>query len=756
VSLAYAIDPSQGSADQIGFFVRCTDEQAAVLYDLLRQMYGTRLPRRLMPSKRYGYTYFFYLPDREDEFRRKWPDMEARVLRSTGPAEAPPVRPAGRVAIVPSAEEFATWRRKLSTQAQALLHSAQRGPHTTETIASTYWARELVEGLRSGGSTLAAAEAQLAALAKEGDTNALRAWIGLYADSGQHDRIVALTQEMREAVLGLPVGPVLANQITTAFIDVRRRAEEAGEKERARQLADALATLRQVYIPELERLQQADYLRRLFAREPHEEVVTSPSPSIEERLSALLTLEPGERIPQLEQLYDHRISATAPVGLRLAQALGATGQHARAAEIYSQLADRAIDARAQLDHRVHQAEEYLAAGRADSVIALIRSDEPEPALRGQLGVALGAQRRYQEALEHLDYAWTRGERRSTIAGAFATACRETERLDKASEPYQELLVAAKDLLQGRDYATIAQLVMLGEFGQVDAAQQMDFLEAFYSQATLNDLRSNEARELAAEYRRLARWSNDEDRLSAAYQCLIDVLIACADEHALAALLEDIGRDHADHVLDGHQRYLLLDEIDTFLDLFPALRQQVCNGYFDILDREMRDALQKNRPLPSWVTDVRRALALHDASLHDAAMEDYARRRTELAERGLEAPSELAEDASVNLAGQVIALVGGHERTRRGVRDRLEELGATVVEVAPSDDSRLSEVAVLDRIRSSTLVVLIVRYMGHDLSTIVDNLKSKAAFPGDVLRVHCRGVTGVFRQVISWAHSHATA
>jgi hypothetical protein len=35
--------------------------------------------------------------------------------------------------------------------------------------------------------------------------------------------------------------------------------------------------------------------------------------------------------------------------------------------------------------------------------------------------------------------------------------------------------------------------------------------------------------------------------------------------------------------------------------------------------------------------------------------------------------------------------------------------------------------------SSVLLVLIVRYMGHDLSTVVDRLKARAAIRGKVVR-----------------------
>lgn len=84
---------------------------------------------------------------------------------------------------------------------------------------------------------MAAADARLAELARQGAANALRAWICLNADSDQFDRIVHVTAEMHDAVLGLPVGHVLARQVTTAHIHEYHAAEAQGDKARAAQSA---------------------------------------------------------------------------------------------------------------------------------------------------------------------------------------------------------------------------------------------------------------------------------------------------------------------------------------------------------------------------------------------------------------------------------------------------------------------------------------------------------------------------------------
>jgi hypothetical protein len=60
------------------------------------------------------------------------------------------------------------------------------------------------------------------------------------------------------------------------------------------------------------------------------------------------------------------------------------------------------------------------------------------------------------------------------------------------------------------------------------------------------------------------------------------------------------------------------------------------------------------------------------------------------------------------------------------------------------------------VRLSDLIVLVVTYMGHDMSTIVSNLSARGALAGQVLPVECRGATGVTRAVTEWAQTMQSA
>ena len=72
------------------------------------------------------------------------------------------------------------------------------------------------------------------------------------------------------------------------------------------------------------------------------------------------------------------------------------------------------------------------------------------------------------------------------------------------------------------------------------------------------------------------------------------------------------------------------------------------------------------------------------------------------------------------------------------------------EVAPPTNGRISEREILDKVRSADLILLIVSYMGHDMSNAVNNLLKRQALTGQVLPIDCRGTSGVCREILRWA------
>lgn len=749
------IDPGLGGEDQVGLFVQCSDEQAAVLYRLLRERYGTRLPRSIMPSRRTAFTHFCYVPDTKEGWEAAWPAIERRVLEATGTAVQPPPTsvsasaPAAAHAL-PDQAAMTAWKARMRRHAAALLpaRGEQRAAEVSP-MASPYWATELAGDIARGGD-LAAAEARLAAIARAGDPNGLRAWISLYAETGRDDRIVALTEEMRDAVLGLPVGRVLAIQVTRAHVRAYRQAIAGDDGTRARDLGETLRALRRLYVPELERLQQAATLHSLFADVVEEGRVPS-GPSIDETLSDILSLEPGERIPALEALYAPTIPATARAGELLADALSATGNHARAADIYGELEQHMGDGARRDALRLKQIQEYIASGDVSRARSCVDPADPTPSLRGQLGVALAALGDDDSAREHLVYAWNAGDHNAGLARALATLCRSHEWYHIAAEPYQELLVSAPETLDAVDDLMLAQLAFLGELGDIAVERQIAFIDHFCDTAPFGLLQTAAAREVVASGLDLCRRINDPNILLVAYRHMLDVLLGWGEAGTIAACMADMSHDYAAQRLAGSDYFALLDEITDYQDLYPSLRDALIDGYMALLDREYEYSLRKGIPLRPYASDIRRALLVLDPEVYEALHGEYQRRKALLEEQGISiAADDQHEESMPSFDGLTIALIGGHAATRRGVRAALEEGGGRVVEVPPSSEAHFTEGSVLERIRSADLVAMIVRYMGHDLSEAVDHLSERGTIHGDIIRVLPRGRSGVLEAIRTWA------
>ena len=156
--------------------------------------------------------------------------------------------------------------------------------------------------------------------------------------------------------------------------------------------------------------------------------------------------------------------------------------------------------------------------------------------------------------------------------------------------------------------------------------------------------------------------------------------------------------------------------------------------------------QGTGPMPTASREIYRSL--YDLDRRGPLCERY--RRVATSRQANQRDRVHAPREYMTLAGKRIAIVGGHDSTRLRVREQLSRLGARVDDVAPATSGRVNERDILDRVRLCDLVVLVVTYMGHDMSTIVSNLSARGALAGQVLPVECRGATGVTRAVTEWA------
>ena len=381
-------------------------------------------------------------------------------------------------------------------------------------------------------------------------------------------------------------------------------------------------------------------------------------------------------------------------------------------------------------------------------------------MRARLGAALARHGRPIEALPHLTAAWDAGERLPEAALALARLRWRRGDFDHALQPYQWILTRNARALAAEDYAAIdldaedcAALIELGESGELDDSsdeQTLWLVAAFFAQAGPADRATASAQALARRAIDLARAFPGRERLFHAYQHLIDVLTERRAGQALVFLLNELRHDYWQGRLTGRERFDLLDDVANYLQDYPALlREPVVQGFEELLQVEIERIRSQQSLAPDYVKDVYRIL--HGLARRNSSCAEY---RTLLSERRHEAAGSAPEEPDIevpsSLAGKRIALVGGHERTREHVRERLQGWGVRVDEVAPPTNGRISEREILDKVRSADLILLIVSYMGHDMSNAVNNLLKRQAITGQVLPIDCRGTSGVCREILRWA------
>lgn len=123
--------------------------------------------------------------------------------------------------------------------------------------------------------------------------------------------------------------------------------------------------------------------------------------------------------------------------------------------------------------------------------------------------------------------------------------------------------------------------------------------------------------------------------------------------------------------------------------------------------------------------------------------------------------EISEDSDttstprISLVDWKIALIGGHENTTRGVRRKLSQsYGLQAMVEIPS--VHMSQQQLRQKLENCHLIVSIVGYSNHPLTTSISQLKSKGALKGEILPVNCRGVSGVVRDIMSFVENNQTS
>jgi hypothetical protein len=110
-----------------------------------------------------------------------------------------------------------------------------------------------------------------------------------------------------------------------------------------------------------------------------------------------------------------------------------------------------------------------------------------------------------------------------------------------------------------------------------------------------------------------------------------------------------------------------------------------------------------------------------------------------------------ELAAVDLSGTKLALVGGHDSTRRGVIHELVEHHGLLhwVELPPFEKHSLGRSNIKAKIHDCDLIVLITGYMRHKQTDSIVQLRKLGSLSGNVMLVSCRGRSGVVREILTY-------
>lgn len=116
-----------------------------------------------------------------------------------------------------------------------------------------------------------------------------------------------------------------------------------------------------------------------------------------------------------------------------------------------------------------------------------------------------------------------------------------------------------------------------------------------------------------------------------------------------------------------------------------------------------------------------------------------------------APVSALETSPVtDLSSLKLALVGGHDTTRRGVIQELTEQYGLInwVELPPFRKHSLGRSRMKAKLHDCDLIVVITGYMAHKQTDSLSSLKNTGNLSGELLLLNCRGKSGVVREILA--------
>lgn len=732
--------PHLGEADQIGLRMRCINQlQADAVHRALRDRFQVS---RLMNAFHVAYTHHLYITASAEQVSLVWSEIEAAVSTPTSPqvpTQPRTFRPVPQTISQRGStlEDLRSWQNRFRKAIQAVRDEIPRQSAAVQEI-SLIWVEQQIQA----GN---AAEVESILLNRNliSPTSALRAQIALYSRTQQYNNIVALYESRRDEVVALPPSGGLAEQLVGAYLHFAEQSESIDAIRTAQQIA-------QTFLPELERLRQANGVRELLrtALSPTAPPKIETNLPISEQIALIIQAEPDTQISQLVTLQSQHPGAHA-VGITLADAYAEIGDTSQAIITYDAIV---TETPTDNDEMLQRSAEVLLDGHCyQEVIERIPSADIPPALAGLRGAALYWADQLTEARICLEWAWEMGERGQRMLLPLARLWSSVQEAERALGPYRILLDTVEDILEAEDYAQIAESAYLEGSGDIAPARISALCEQYIQHDGLRRCAPSITKDIL-KLRADLQVDNESEKWQEAYTDWLEWLAQQGDSTALERTISDLRDISKRQILNLENRFVLLEAIEPYTSSLESLRIALAGEYQDIAIDELQHTLRQNRPLPAYISDLRRALHFLDRDAADMLADYIESERLALTQRNQPIPDQIVESSpTINMATVHLALIGGHDATRREVINELQRHYALAeyIEVAPSSEAHIDRELVRERTTGRNLVVVITGYTGHDLTNLVRDLQRSGDISDRVMWLKCRGKSGVVREIVSY-------
>ena len=741
MTISYYINPDAGWPEQVGLRLECSADEAQAIYRALRALFRGRMsPIFSEPSG----LFTILVPAQQQDIEQKWMDvltmagLHRPVQTSTSIQSKPPI-------------QVSSGSRKTSPRQ----HSGARA-----TDSSNDWERRFRQAIKIVRDSESEPVIQSAAqVTKIGDprnpdndihtflealpvSSRLRALIARYAQREQFEHIVALCLQRRQDVLALPASALLVSQLLDAHQAEAKRLDKA-------EIAKAGHEIALAFLPELERLRQGDAVRaRIRSSDAPDKKQKPLQETLQEQLTALIAIEPAERLNQLQQLHS-RYPTAAKVCIALAAAHEALGHTQQALDLYRSVehtsGERTDDV---LEHIVSL---LLADGKAEQALQEFEAQQIQShRLIGLKGAALAASGRLKEAQPLLQEAWENSERLPAITLAYARMLAATGDLEHAADPYQIVLETNPDALSAEDYRTMYEIAQGAGYGILSPAEEVSYLDRYIEHAGHQLQSTSEGATILEQRVKLYLDSQNAEHLGEAFADWLEYLADKEDGTSLNQAIDMLRENRRKNSLSRQQHFEILEGLEPFAQQGDALTDLLAYEYLAIAVDELAASLRKSQPMPAYIHDLRLALHFLNRDLADQLTQDIHSELKALSERSLPVPQQLVEESTVpDLSALKLTLVGGHLAIRREVaRELREQYGLQEYqEIAPSSEEHVDKAKVRDRVIGRHLITIVTNYTGHDLTNIVRDLQRTGDITSTVIWPKCRGKSGIVREIL---------